>query len=169
MIKQIFKEKQHILLASMVKWWVTWKTSPKRFKRTRWTGVDTKMWALLGAQGAISESVSIKWFDTGTTFSGDNLRRWIFSLRRHLYGIANTRGRWRKGCDFWNPFCELDFLQVEVSITCRFFWSVFMFFFKWYSPFWDGFFHLFCAFGLNLPPQRKRNLRLLPQSGKAIL
>ena len=31
------------------------------------TGVDTKMWALLGSQGAKSDSVSIKLFDTGTT------------------------------------------------------------------------------------------------------
>ena len=33
----------------------------------RLSGVDTKMWALLGSQGANSDSVSIKWFDTGTT------------------------------------------------------------------------------------------------------
>ena len=31
------------------------------------SGVDTKMWALLRSQGAKSDSVSIKWFDTGTT------------------------------------------------------------------------------------------------------
>ena len=29
--------------------------------------VDTKNWALVGFQGANSDSVSIKWFDTGTT------------------------------------------------------------------------------------------------------
>ena len=31
------------------------------------TGVDTKMWALLRSQGANSDSVSIKWFGTGTS------------------------------------------------------------------------------------------------------
>ena len=30
-------------------------------------GVDTKMWALLRSQGANSDSVSIKWFGTGTS------------------------------------------------------------------------------------------------------
>ena len=31
------------------------------------SGVDTKMWALLRSQGANSDSVSIKWFGTGTS------------------------------------------------------------------------------------------------------
>ena len=38
-----------------------------RLQNKRLSGVDTKMWALLGSQGANSDSVSIKWFDTGST------------------------------------------------------------------------------------------------------
>ena len=54
------------------------------------TGVDTKMWALLRSQGAKSDSVSIKWFDTGPR----PMTRTTFYVRWHrmLKSVMLIRG-----------------------------------------------------------------------------
>ena len=60
------------------------------------SGVDTKMWALLGSQGANSDSVSIKWFDTGIAWFGKLLGWWshlVSGQLREFRAIASPRGK----------------------------------------------------------------------------
>ena len=54
-------------IAQMNADWKVEKAQYAEFNVLTCAGADTKMWAFLGSQGANSDSVSSKWFDTGTT------------------------------------------------------------------------------------------------------